>query len=72
MCYYFFAGQEFKPTKLYNGQVPARLVNNNIPPTTNITIPNVPLTTFVKYKKAASAASNKRTIRSALPMFFFI
>jgi hypothetical protein len=70
--FYFLAGHVFNPTKVYRGQKLTRLVNTNTPASTSNIIPNVPVTVLVKYKTAITTANNSLTMRSALPIFFFI
>jgi hypothetical protein len=69
---YFSTLQVENPNGAYSGQKLMRLVNTKTPAKTRRIIPKVPLTVFVKYNTAKIAATINRTIRSALPMFFFI
>ena len=69
---YFFVEQVLIPTNGYKGQKLTRLVNRNTPPSITRINPGVPATVPLKYKKANTAASNTRIMRSAVPMFGFI
>lgn len=60
------------PNAAYIGQKLIKLVKINTPATTSNTIPNVPEMTSNMYKTAITAASNKRSILSRVPTFFFI
>lgn len=68
----FFAGQLFKPNKVYSGQKLTILVTIKTPPNTSNIIPARLVTVWVKYNTLKTTASNKRIILSAFPMFFFI
>ena len=69
---YFFVEQVLIPTSGYKGQKLTRLVSRNTPPRITRINPGVPATVPLKYKKANTAASNTRIMRSAVPMFGFI
>ncbi len=65
-------GQVFIPTSAYNGQKLIRLVRRKTADKTISTMPRVPETVPVAYKAMAVMASTVRTMRSVIPMFFFI
>lgn len=70
MCYFFL--QVLIPKMVYSGQKLSMLVNKNIPPSTNNTIPTL-LSTVLVIKSIANTIA--KTIRIALsndPIFAFI
>ena len=69
---YFLAEQVFNPNKVYKGQKLTRLVRTKTAASTINTMPNVPVMVLLKYSTTTTAAINRRTIRSTVPMFFFI
>ena len=68
----FFIGHVLRPNGAYSGQKLMKLVKRNTPASTINTMPKVPVTVPVKYKIPITAAINALTIRSVLPMFFFM
>ena len=69
--YYFFP-RELIPKGRYRGQKLIKLVRIKIPDNTSNTMATVPLITWVKYKVVIIAAIIIRTMRSTVPIFFFI
>lgn len=62
----------FNPISGYSGQKLKKLVSTKTAATTSKIMPNVPETTFVKYKIAITAAITSRMILSVLPILAFI
>lgn len=71
-CYDFSAGHVLMPKMVYKGQKLTNEVKVNTAPNTNNTIPKVPVTVLLKYRKAKIAAIINLITLSAVPMFFFI
>lgn len=57
---------------MYKGQNANILVNRKILPAAKITVPAVPVTTPVKFKKHSTMAINTLTTLSVSPKFFFM
>jgi len=49
-----------------------KLVKRKMTASTSKTIPNVPVTALEKYNAPITNASRMRTVRSAVPIFFFM
>ena len=68
----YFCFRVDRPNGIYNGQVLIRLVPKKIIANTPSIIAVVPEMTFMKYRTPTNIASSVRTVRSIVPMFFFI
>lgn len=64
--------QVLNPKGTYSGQKLTKLVRINTAARTNRTIPQIPVTVFVKWSTIKIAAKINRMTRSVEPMFFFI
>lgn len=69
---YSFFEQVLNPKGAYSGQKLIKLVKINTAASTNRTIPQIPVTVFVKWSTIKIAAKINRMKRSVEPMFFFI